>query len=237
MTFDAAQWRAAWDELLMKLDADQLDIIKRSASGDVLAGELNLGGRPIPVIVKRPRRKYLYRYLTAFGRPRRVMRMWTKAWKLYIRNIPAEFPLLVMEKRTLGYVTDGVIVFERTAGATLATIDLATLDSAGRETMFRRVGRILRKLEGLGFAHFDAKATNWIIRLMKSLAPRRSSSTWTACGIIPGAAKASAVCFEACATIRNTLRRIRWRCAAGMLRGQDSCGKKSNHRMNTDEHR
>jgi tRNA A-37 threonylcarbamoyl transferase component Bud32 len=123
-----------------------------------------MNGRPVPVIVKRPRKKNLYRQVNSYGRPSRVMRMWTKAWKLYIRNIPAEFPLLVMEKSSLGYISDSVIVFEQTPGATLARIDLDAMNSTDREMMFRRVGRSLRKLESLGFAHFDAKASNWIIR-------------------------------------------------------------------------
>jgi tRNA A-37 threonylcarbamoyl transferase component Bud32 len=171
MKFDREQWTAARNDLIGRLDADQLDIIKRSRSGDVLSGEIVLNGRPMSVIVKRPRKKYWYRYLNSFGRPSRAMRMWKKAWKLYIRNIPAEFPLLVMERRTLGYVTDSVIVFEKTPGMTLAKIDLDTMDPKERELMFHRVGRSLRKLESLGFAHFDAKATNWIIRPDEKIGP------------------------------------------------------------------
>jgi tRNA A-37 threonylcarbamoyl transferase component Bud32 len=163
MKFDREQWREAWKDLLARMDADQLTVIKRSASGDVLSGEIVVGGRTIGVIVKRPKKKYWYRHLNSVGRASRVMRMWTKAWKMYIRNIPAEFPLMMMEKRTLGYVTDSVIVIERTPGETLAAMDLDSMSACERERMFQRVGRTLRKLEGLGFAHFDAKATNWIV--------------------------------------------------------------------------
>ena len=164
MTFDEPEWREAWRDLLARVEADQLDIIKRSRSGDVLSGELVLGGRPISVIIKRPKKKFWYRHLNSIGRPGRVRRSWIKAWKLYIRNIPAEFPLLLMEKSTLGYVTDSIIVFEKMRGQTLAKVDLNALPQQQRETMFRRVGRTLRKLEANGFAHFDAKATNWIIQ-------------------------------------------------------------------------
>ena len=164
MKFDREQWQQAWSDLKSRIDADQLEIIKRSRSGDVLGGEIIIDGRPIPVIVKRPRKKYWYRYLNSFGRPSRAMRMWSKAWKLYIRNIAAEFPLLVMEKRTLGYVTDSIIVFEKSRGSTLSTMDLNSLEPGDRDTMFRRLGRSLRKIEKLGFAHFDAKASNWIIQ-------------------------------------------------------------------------
>src|SRR5262249_4481470 len=121
MQFTKASWESAWNDLRARLDADQLDVIKRTPSGDVLSGEIVLDGHPVQVIVKRPRKKLLYRYVTTLVLRTRGERMWTKAWKLYIRNIPAEFPLLLMQKRILGYVTDEVIVFERTPGATLAT--------------------------------------------------------------------------------------------------------------------
>ena len=62
-------WREAWRDLWTRIDADQMDVLKRSASGDVLEGEIALGGRPVNVIVKRPRRKYWHRYLTR-DRPR-----------------------------------------------------------------------------------------------------------------------------------------------------------------------
>jgi tRNA A-37 threonylcarbamoyl transferase component Bud32 len=164
MMFDQPQWQEAWRDLLARIDADQLDIIKRSRSGDVLSGEMVLGGRPISVIVKRPKKKFWYRHLNSIGRAGRARRSWTKAWKLYIRGIHAEFPLLLMEKSTLGYVTDSIIVFEQMRGETLAKIDLDALQKPQREMMFHRVGRTLRKLEANGFAHFDAKATNWIIQ-------------------------------------------------------------------------
>ena len=171
IVFDRDQWRDAWKDLLARIDADQLDVIKRSGSGDVLCGEIALNGRPVSVIVKRPRKKYWYRYFNSYGRASRVMRMWTKAWKLYIRNIPAEFPLLVMEKRSLGYVTDSVIIFEKTPGDTLAKIDLNAMNPIDREMTFHRTGRSLRKLESLGFAHFDAKSSNWIARPDQAVGP------------------------------------------------------------------
>jgi hypothetical protein len=37
------------------------------------------------------------------------------------------------------------------------------LAPAGRDRLFRRIGRILRRIERLGFSHFDAKASNWIV--------------------------------------------------------------------------
>jgi tRNA A-37 threonylcarbamoyl transferase component Bud32 len=156
-------WQRAWPALLARIEADQLQIIKRGDSGDVLAGEVVLGGKPIPIIVKRPRRKRAKQFLMDLGRISRARRTWLKTWKMTVRGIPCEWPMLLMEKRTLGYVTDAVIVFGRVAGPTLAAIDLNALQPSARDTLFRRVGRVLRRIEELGFTHFDAKSTNWIV--------------------------------------------------------------------------
>lgn len=164
MTLEADDWRSAWPKLLEQIEADDLEVIKRSRSGDVLGGQVAVGGNGIAVIVKRPRRRYWYRYLNEVGRGSRARRAWVKSWKMIARNVPAAWPLLMMEKRRLGYVIDAVIVFERVPGPTLAAVDLDAMPPGRRDMLFRRVGRILRRIESLGFSHFDAKASNWIVR-------------------------------------------------------------------------
>jgi tRNA A-37 threonylcarbamoyl transferase component Bud32 len=163
MSFSADDWRLAWPDLLSRIEADQLEVIKRSRSGDVLSGDIALGGRTISVVIKRPRRRYWYRYLNEIGRGARARRAWVKAWKMIARNVPSAWPLLLMERRRLAYVVDTVIVFERVPGPTLAKADLDEMPAARRDMLFRRVGRILRKIESFGFSHFDAKASNWIV--------------------------------------------------------------------------
>lgn len=163
LTFGRAEWEKAWPELLTRIEADQLQVIKRSRSGDVLAGDVTLNGRSIPVVIKRPRRRYWYRYLNEIGRGARARRAWLKAWKMIFRNVPTAWPLLMMEKRRLGYVVDALIVFERVPGPTLAAADLDAMAPARRDMLFRRVGRVLRRIESCGFSHFDAKASNWIV--------------------------------------------------------------------------
>ena len=163
MTFTHAEWEHEWPQLLRRIEADQLDVIKRSRSGDVLSGSLTLGGRPLGVVIKRPRRRYWYRYLNEIGRGARARRAWMKAWKMIFRNVPSAWPLLMMERRKLGYVVDTIIVFERVPGPTLAKVDLDALPPERRDMLLRRVGRILRRIESLGFSHFDAKASNWIV--------------------------------------------------------------------------
>jgi len=155
-------WERAWPALWKQVDGDQLQVLKRSRSGDVLAGEVVLGGKPVQVIVKRPRRRYWYRYLNEVGRGSRPRRAWFKAWRAVLRDLPTAWPLLLVERRKLGYVTDALIVFERVPGPTLADFDLARLAPDDRELLFRRTGKILRRIDAMGWAHFDAKASNWI---------------------------------------------------------------------------
>ncbi len=157
------QWRETWREAWGRIDADQMTIIKRSASGDVLEGEIAIGGRPVNVIVKRARAKYWHRYLTQIGRGPRPRRAWRKAWRIIARDIPTAWPLLLIERRKLGYVTDTLIVYERVAGTLLTEFNLDSLDADGRDTLFRRLGRTLRRLEDGGLTQFDAKSTNWMI--------------------------------------------------------------------------
>ncbi len=123
-----------------------------------------LGGRPLEIVVKRPFKRYWYRYLNEIGRGSRAWRAWHKAWALVARDIPTAWPLLVMQKRKFGYVTDGLVVFERVAGSTLCGADLDNMAADDREMLMRRTGTILRKIDQLGLGHFDAKASNWIVR-------------------------------------------------------------------------
>lgn len=163
MEFSDDEWRAAWATLRGQVEADSLEVLKRTASGDVLAGELALGGRRVPVIVKHPRRKYWYRWVNEIGRGSRARRAWFTSWEMIARNIPVAWPMLLMEKRTLGYVTDALIVFERVPGKTLFHADLDAMAPRDRDTIFRRTGRTLRTIERHGFAHLDAKSTNFIV--------------------------------------------------------------------------
>jgi tRNA A-37 threonylcarbamoyl transferase component Bud32 len=156
-------WETAWPTLMAQIQSEQLEIAKRDPSGEIFSGEVVLGGRPIPVFIKRPRRRFLYRYIVDVFRPARAMRTWTKAWKLIARELPCEFPLLIMSRRTLGYTTDSLIVFERVPGTMLDRVDLDQLPPPQRDMLFRRAGHILRALERAGLAHYDSKSVNWIV--------------------------------------------------------------------------
>jgi tRNA A-37 threonylcarbamoyl transferase component Bud32 len=172
LTFNADDWQIAWPKLLGQMEAGELEALKRSPSGDVWAGEMQLGGKKVPVVIKRPYKRYWYRYINEIGRGSRARRAWIKAWTMIARGIPTAWPLLMLETRTMGYVTDCIIVFERIPGPTLAAVDLDAVPPSQREMLFRRTGRILRKIDDLGFAHFDAKPSNWVVASDEKSGPR-----------------------------------------------------------------
>jgi hypothetical protein len=157
-------WAEAFPLLLEQLEGDQFEILKRTESGDVLGGGVVLGGRPVGVVVKRPRRKYWYRYISEIGRGSRVRRAWRRAWQLVARSIPTAWPLLMMERRLWGYVVEALAVFERIPGRTLAQIHPREDEPARYRGVLVGCGRLLRKIEQSGLYMYDAKAENWMIR-------------------------------------------------------------------------
>jgi tRNA A-37 threonylcarbamoyl transferase component Bud32 len=156
-------WQREWPDLLGRMEGGVLETVKSSPSGDVLAAEVTLAGRPVEVIVKRPRRRSWFRHVRELGRGGRARRAWRKSFALITRNVPCAWPLMYLERRVLGYAVDQVIVFERVPGRPLALTNLDLLPGDARDDLFRRAGRTLRRIDDLGFAHFDSKSSNWIV--------------------------------------------------------------------------
>jgi tRNA A-37 threonylcarbamoyl transferase component Bud32 len=170
LEISAQDWLNAWPRLWEQIESSQLPPLKRSLSGDVWSADVQLNGRTVSVIAKRPYKRYWYRYLTEIGRGR-ARRAWKKAWNLIARNVPTAWPLLMLEKRRFGYVTDSIVIFERIDGPTLGHVNLDELSEPQRDLLFRRTGRILRQIDQLGLSHFDAKSTNWIVQMDPILGP------------------------------------------------------------------
>jgi tRNA A-37 threonylcarbamoyl transferase component Bud32 len=164
-------WQREFPKLFGEITGDRLQILKRSPGGDVLAGEVTLGGRAVPVVIKRPRHRRWYRYFNEIGRGGRAARAWKKAWSLVARDIPTAWPLLLMERRRFGYLVDSLIVFERVGGTLLADLDITSLDEPSRRSLFYRLGRTLRRLEQQGLSQYDSKRTNWVITQDHKLGP------------------------------------------------------------------
>jgi len=157
-----ADWISQWPIIREKLQREEYPAIKRSASGDVFEGTIQLAGRDIDVIFKLPKRKTFIKRVSSFFRSKNS-RSWTKAWKVMIRNFPVEWPLLLAEKTIVGYPLRTLLILARVPGPTLEEADLDSMPPVDRERFFRRLGRTLRRLELAGFGHFDAKSSNWIV--------------------------------------------------------------------------
>ncbi len=165
-------WQSAWPAMMKQIEADTFTVIKRSRSGDVLSGEIILNGRPVEVIVKRARRRYWLRYFTEIGPRVRARREWRKSWEAIVRNLPAAWPLIYMERRVLGYSLDAIVVYEKVTGPILAGVDLDAMTRPQRDQLFTRIGRLLRRIESFNFGHYDAKASNWIVRFDEQTGPQ-----------------------------------------------------------------
>ena len=163
LTIKREDWTREWPLLLRQIEADSLPVLKRDASGDVLAATLRLAGTDVCVIVKRPRHKFWYRSLLAPLRRTRARRLFDKTLWLVARRLPVEPPLLLMQQSRMGRAVEGIALFERVAGTTLDSVDLDALTRPQRDALFTRCGRILRRIEQTGLTHTDAKSTNWIV--------------------------------------------------------------------------
>lgn len=164
LQLDVRDWSQAFATLLQQLDSDQLESLRRGHSGDVLAGEIVLKGRPLSIVVKRPRRKYWWRYLTQLGRGSRSLRAWKMAWRLIARDIPTAWPLLLMERRTLGYATQSLLVMERIDGRVLCDPAWREQGAEAYRDLLFRCGRTLRLLDQSGLHLYDARTDNWMVR-------------------------------------------------------------------------
>jgi tRNA A-37 threonylcarbamoyl transferase component Bud32 len=167
-----ADWEREWPRLWEELENGKLTALKEGPSGEVWAAEVTIGGRVVPVVIKRPFKRYWYRYINEIGRGSRAWRAWRKTWEMIVRDVPTAWPLVVMEKRRGGYVTDCAIVLERVSGKTLDGVDLNAMPAEDREGLFLRLGRALRKIDQTGMSHYDAKSSNWIVQNDEVLGPR-----------------------------------------------------------------
>jgi tRNA A-37 threonylcarbamoyl transferase component Bud32 len=128
-----------------------------------MAADLEVGGRTLSVVVKEPRRKQWHRWFTDVLRGDRALRAWTRAWELIARDIPTAWPVMVMRRTVAGYPVESAIVFERVEGVPLARVNLGEMRDEERDALFRRVGRLLRRIDETGYYHRDAKSDNVMV--------------------------------------------------------------------------
>ncbi len=163
MRISPEDWQSQWPLVLAACDDTSRECFKNDASGQVWPMTLTLAGREVEVVVKRPLRKYWWRWLRDLVRGSDATRIWQKAWQLLAAGLPVEVPLLLARRRRFGYTLDALVVFARVPGTTLQQTPLDRLTPENRRLLFERLGRTLRLVERAGYAHLDAKAWNWIV--------------------------------------------------------------------------
>lgn len=156
------QWRAAWPNILEGVSG-AWEVLKRDRAGLVARGTIDLGQRAVHVVAKQPLPTRASHLLVDAARGSRASRTWRRTWQLYLRGLPTEIPMMVMDQRRGPLVLANVAVFEHVPGSTIFHANLDALASDTRRALFWRVGATLRRIEELGFSHRDAKTTNWII--------------------------------------------------------------------------
>lgn len=164
-------WQRELPKLFEQLRAGLLKPLKRSQSAEVYEASAVLAGVPLQIVIKRPKRKHAYRYVTELGRGSRAYRAWRKSWMLALRNIPVAWPLLYLERKVAGVVVDQYFVAEKVEGTPLTNTELAALPPEHRRLLFRRMGKLLRDIDETKIVHFDTKGSNFIIRPDPLLGP------------------------------------------------------------------
>lgn len=170
--FNRADWERAWPDLLERIRSGKLQTIKNDDSGRVMRAQITLNNATFDVIVKSPKRKFLRQTVVELFRGSRARRTWIRAWNLLIRGVPAEWPMLLIERHSFGYPVESILVFEAVPGDTLAQVNLDSLATKSRERLFQRAGRALRQIDEFGFTHTDAKSTNWVVFPDPAYGPR-----------------------------------------------------------------
>lgn len=171
LTVTADDWRREWPRLWERVRSDTLQALKRGPSGDIWAGDVVLAGVPVEIVVKRPFRRHAYRYVTELGRGSRAWRAWRKGWMLTARGINTAWPLAVFERKVAGVVVDQAIICEKVQARQLDQFDIDALAPGVRELLFRRVGKVLRRIDDTRIVHFDTKASNFMVRVDPSRGP------------------------------------------------------------------
>ncbi|MEM8873018.1 MAG: hypothetical protein AAGD32_02060 [Planctomycetota bacterium] len=134
----------AGDHESMKLDP---------GSGDITATTLD----GVDVVIKRPHRKNFGKAVADVFRDSRGMRTWKRTWRAIAAGLPCERPMLLLQRRRVGFPVEELLVFERVPGPTLQK-----LGGDVSPRLADRCRRWLRYLDTLGLAHTDAKTSNWI---------------------------------------------------------------------------
>ncbi len=157
------EWRHAWPDLLQRIESGDFELLEHNDRGDSLAGEIELAGRPVRILIRRPRWRTWHERLRDQIIGNLARRAWKRAWQLQVEYIGTAWPLLLMEKRVMGRLTDAIMVFERVDGHPPDWPGWSH-DIGRYHRVLTRCGRMLRRMEQTGLFLPDAKASDWVVR-------------------------------------------------------------------------
>ena len=172
LTLEPVWWQTQLANPLRWFGPDGATVCKESHSAAVRRTLLAVDATTtIPVLLKRPRARNLWRRLRQLLPPSRSARGWRLGHALLNRDLPAPRPLAVLERRVGPFVRDSVLVTEWVAGAAdLEAFVRAQYPQLGPRGWFRRkqtlgtlLVRRLRQLQERGFLHLDCKASNLLV--------------------------------------------------------------------------
>lgn len=152
--------------------------LKNSHSAQVAFEELHADETRIPVVLKRPLGRNLWRRVRMrFGRSR-ALRAWRRGHALLHREIPTAMPLAVLEHRVGPVLLDELLIVERLENALPLREHLRVESSERSPIAWRRqrvalrteLARQLRTFVDRGCEHHDCKADNLLI--LSGRAPR-----------------------------------------------------------------
>jgi hypothetical protein len=145
--------------------------LKNSHSAAVRRAVLPHAEAALPVILKHPRARNLWRRLVQALPPSRSLRGWRVGHALLHRDVPTARPLAVLERRFGPLVRDSLLVTEALPGALDLAAFLTREHALHSPTAWVRLKRELttqlaaqlRLLQERGFDHRDCKAGNLLV--------------------------------------------------------------------------
>lgn len=180
LRFTAADWQKALADPAGLFSGPGVEVVRDSRSGLVVRRSLTVGGQTLDVHVKRSRRKRRSRLLIDMFRHSRALRAFHRGHMLLTRQIHTALPLAALERRRGPLLADSILI-TRTAGPwpnlgkfmerylgvlteplprPLTRPDQARL----AQQVLWQVGRLVRQLHEVGFAHRDLKAKSVLVQ-------------------------------------------------------------------------
>lgn len=183
LEFTPENWAKALANPEGLFEGPGVQIIKDSRSSLVVRRKLIVGGHELDVYIKRPRRKYAYRFLVDCFRPSRALRAFRQGHQILARHVGTPLPLACLERRIGPVLVDSIVITEAVEGPKLDEFLSAWLSPPPRsmpapdpqqemtaaerhhraQDVLWQMGQVLQRLHDSRFAHRDLKENNLLV--------------------------------------------------------------------------